>query len=812
MIFAILRLLPALLLAFLLAAPTAAQTSAPPPATTPAAKASPLTPAEAQRALEVLQDPAQRTQLIETLSTIAKAVPSVPEASTQAVAAAPPAVHLAQQGLGAQLLVQASRWLGDVSREVAGTARTVTDFPLLWQWSVHSLSDPEARGELLDATWKLVLVLGCALALEWGAARIVRRPLALLETHTPHVHENNAGDGDAGRAPAHAPGNAGDRHPHLRRTWLLLRLLPIALLRLLLELMPIIAFAVVANLLLATSIGASPATRLAILAVVNAYVLCRGTICFTRMLVAPDNAGLRLVQVSDETAAYIGIWVRRIAVTAIFGGALAEVALLLGLDPAAHDALVKLVALVVHLFLVVIVLQCRRAVSASIRAPEGSRGAFALLRNRLADVWHLLAIFLIIALWLVWAIDIKNGFIFLAHYFAVTIGVLIMARLISITALGALDRVFRISPNFAKRFPGLEARANRYYPLLRGAVSSVVAMIALVALLQVWGIDALPWFRSGEIGGRLISAAITIAITAALAVAVWEGANAAVDRHLARLAQAGQFVRSARLRTLLPMLRTALLITVLTVVGLTALSEIGVNIAPLLAGAGIVGVAIGFGSQKLVQDLITGMFLLLENAMQVGDTVTVGGLSGTVENLSIRTIRLRAGDGSVHIIPFSAVTSVTNANRGVGNASVGVSVSYEEDIDRVAEALKEIALEMRKDAAFGSLMRSDLQFWGVDRVDGSMVTLVGQIVCTDAGRLAVQREFNRRMKQRFEALGIEIANPHKMVVLQEPPDAAAREALPARAARDALSKKGGERLEREEWRALASAAEKRGRH
>ena len=91
------------------------------------------------------------------------------------------------------------------------------------------------------------------------------------------------------------------------------------------------------------------------------------------------------------------------------------------------------------------------------------------------------------------------------------------------------------------------------------------------------------------------------------------------------------------------------------------MSAIGVNIAPLLAGAGIVGIAVGFGSQKLVQDVVTGVFLLLENAMQVGDFVTVSGLSGTVENLTVRSIRLRAGDGSVHIIPFSAVTSVTNA-------------------------------------------------------------------------------------------------------------------------------------------------------
>jgi len=194
------------------------------------------------------------------------------------------------------------------------------------------------------------------------------------------------------------------------------------------------------------------------------------------------------------------------------------------------------------------------------------------------------------------------------------------------------------------------------------------------------------------------------------------------------------------------------------------LSEIGVNIGPLLAGAGIVGVAIGFGSQKLVQDLITGIFLLLENAMQVGDSVTVSGLSGTVENLSVRTIRLRAGDGSVHIIPFSSVTTVTNVNRGLGNASVSVSVAARENTDRVCDALKEIIAAMREEPDFAARMLSELQLWGVDKLDGASATITGQVVCTDSGRWSVQREFNRRMKLRFDELGIELYNPMQQTV------------------------------------------------
>jgi small-conductance mechanosensitive channel len=120
-----------------------------------------------------------------------------------------------------------------------------------------------------------------------------------------------------------------------------------------------------------------------------------------------------------------------------------------------------------------------------------------------------------------------------------------------------------------------------------------------------------------------------------------------------------------------------------------------------------------------VQDFITGIFLLLENAMQVGDWVTAAGLSGSVENLSIRTLRLRAGDGSVHIIPFSSVSTVTNTNRGLGNAAVSVTISYDEDTDKVGEILKQIALDMRQEEAFKAGMLSDLQLWGVDKIDGT---------------------------------------------------------------------------------------------
>jgi small-conductance mechanosensitive channel len=721
-----------------------------------------LTPQQAAQALQILEDDKRRAELLQALRVVAQVSPVAPPVPAKPPSP-PPAtkpqapVSLVPSGLGTELLGGISNWLEDLSRRFGDTARAVTDFPLLWRWVLHVVNDPVARQGLFEAAWRLAVVVGCGLAAEWLTALALRRPLAVLEAHAPPDPANGLATAAESVSPATR---------HRSRAWRLLQRLPFAIGRLILDLLPVLAFAAVADGLLATIIDSTARIRLIILAMVGAYIVCRTVMCLTRMLASPGHRRLALLQFGDETAAYVEIWVRRITVVAAFGTALAQVALLLGLYPAAHEALLKIVALIVHIFLVIIVLQCRRTVANGLRAPDEARGVLAGLRNRLADIWHYVAIFFILASWFVWAVQVRNGFARLLDFFVSTIVILFVFRLVSIVALGSLDRLFRLDPAMATRYPGLEARANRYYPVLRGVVSAVVWALMIVALLESWGFHVLVWFRSGELGRRLLSSAITVTIASVAAILVWESANASMERHLARLRRDAQLVRATRLQTLLPMLKTTLLIAILAVVGLTALSEIGINIGPLLAGAGIVGVAIGFGSQKLVQDLITGIFLLLENAMQVGDWVTVSGLSGSVENLSIRTIRLRAGDGSVHIIPFSAVTSVTNTNRGIGNAAVSVIVAIGEDTDHVGEVMKQIATEMRDDPSFKPAMRSDLQLWGVDKVDASGVTIVGQIECTDAGRWGVQREFNRRMKKRFDELGIQLALPAQSVLLQ----------------------------------------------
>ncbi len=721
----LLLLLAFLALAPILPRPAAAQA----PAAAAAAAPVPLTAAQARQALEVLQDPKQRDQLIAVLRALAAAAPATapapaPEAApAEPTAAAPaaPAVTLKPDSLGAQLLVALSGWSNRIAGNAGTTARAMTDLPTLWQWLAELASDPAAMTALLTALAWLALILGCALALEFISAWALRRPRNALSQHLPHSN------GESTR---------------------LLRLLPFALVRLLFDLVPVVVFAATGNLLSGVIVAINPQTRLVVLAVVNAYAICRAVICIGAMLLSPAHRRLRLWRLDDDGARFVMVWLRRIVVIAVFGEALVEVALLLGLDQSAHDGLDRVIALVLALLLIVVVVRSRRSVAAYIRAPRGSSVEVARWRSGLAEAWPYLAVITIVTAWIGMATGERTGIA--ALYFpGVTLAAIIGARLATIVVLGTLERLLRIDPATGDKLPGLNQRMAHYRRPLEFVAVAVIALLSALVLLQLWGAPAFAWFVAGSIGDRLVSALLTVMIAVIAAIVIWELSQALLERHLVRLGDDG--VRSVRLLTLLPMLRTALLTAILTVVGLTALSEIGVNIAPLLAGASIAGIAIGFGAQRLVQDVITGMFVLFENAIQIGDTVTAASLTGKVEGLSVRTIRLRAAEGPVHIIPFSAVTTITNNSRGLGNAAVSVTVVYETDIDRVCDMLREIAAEMRQDPDFAPYILDDLKLFGVDAVRPWGVTITGQIACTDTGRLPVQREFNRCLKQRFDA-------------------------------------------------------------
>ncbi len=779
----------ALLLALLAAAPAAAQPAAaaqpdsqPAPLATQtvAPLSTTLDPAQARQLLGVLQDVQQRQALLDQLRILA-ASPAVPagaaatapaaalapaarSAAAPAKAAASPAkATLVPGSLGEQLVGQSAGLVQTLSQEVAATTRAVTGFPAIVRWLRRAAVDPSVRLRIIDAAAKSAVILGLALLAHLALRRLLRRFMQVLD-------RAGAENGRAGRREAEPDETVlSEGHPRVRaaRSVRLLRRLPLAILRAVLAFLPALAFLAAGEVLLGSGLVELFTTKMIVIQALTAFVWYWGVICVGRLLFTDRIARWRLLDPGDDVAHYLDPWLRWLTAVAIAGALLANIGGRLGLTVAAQDGIIKLAALVVHIGLVAIVWRSRRRVARKLHARAGSSAVWATLANQFADRWHWIASVAIMALWLVWAVQVENGLQNVLRLTGITVLVLVGFRVASIAVVGLLDRMFRAANAEALSRPGFGQRALRYHSALRQLVSALIGLAALVALLEAWGVNALLWFSAGAIGARLLSTLVSVVAVIVVALVAWELANATIDRHLHRLSSAGLAAQAGRLRTLAPLLRTCLLSAILIFVVLTALSEIGVNIAPLLAGAGIFGVALGFGSQKLVQDFITGIFLLLENAMQVGEWVTVSGLSGTVETLSVRTLRLRAGDGSVHVIPFSSVTTVTNTNRGIGNAAVSVIVSSAEDTDAVGACLKQIASEMRADPDFARGIRSDLALWGVDRVDASTVTIVGQIECTDGARWGVQREFNRRVKKRFQDLGIRLANPAQAVLLSD---------------------------------------------
>ena len=217
----------------------------------------------------------------------------------------------------------------------------------------------------------------------------------------------------------------------------------------------------------------------------------------------------------------------------------------------------------------------------------------------------------------------------------------------------------------------------------------------------------------------------------------------------------------------MPLARSVLLVVIVIVAGLTVLSALGINIAPLLAGAGVVGLAVGFGAQTLVKDVITGAFLLFEDTVQVGDVAVINGQGGLVEAITIRTIRLRDLAGSVHTIPFSTVGAITNMTKEYSRYVLDVGVAYREDTDRVAELLREIDADLRADPEFGQHILQPIEILGVDRFEDSAVVVRARLTTKPIMQWTVGREFNRRLKKKFDEHGIEIPFPHQTIYFGE---------------------------------------------
>lgn len=215
-----------------------------------------------------------------------------------------------------------------------------------------------------------------------------------------------------------------------------------------------------------------------------------------------------------------------------------------------------------------------------------------------------------------------------------------------------------------------------------------------------------------------------------------------------------------RMQTLGSMIRYVLLFAIIAVAVMTILRELGVDIGPVLAAAGIVGLAVGFGAQSLVKDIISGFFILLEDQIRVGDVVNIGDKGGLVEKVSLRTTVLRDMAGNVHYVPNGHINVVTNMTKGYSRYVFDIGVAYREDVDEVIKVIKGIDEELRSDPEFKDDILEPIEILGLDQFASSAVVIKARTTTLPIKQWKVGREFNRRLKKRFDELGIEIPFPH----------------------------------------------------
>ena len=228
-----------------------------------------------------------------------------------------------------------------------------------------------------------------------------------------------------------------------------------------------------------------------------------------------------------------------------------------------------------------------------------------------------------------------------------------------------------------------------------------------------------------------------------------------------------------RLETLGRVFRYVANVLITAVAGMLVFTELGISIAPILATAGVLGLAIGFGAQSLVKDYFSGLFLLLEDQIRHGDVIEAGGKAGLVEEVTLRYVRLRSYDGNVHYVPNGQIDTVTNMTRDYSFSVIDIGVAYRENVEEVFSVIREVAAEIRADKQFREIVLEDVDIAGVDNWSDSAVTIRLRIKVAPIHQWTVRREFLRRLKYAFDARDIEIPFPHLTVYAGQNKDGSA---------------------------------------
>ncbi|MDR3449691.1 MAG: mechanosensitive ion channel [Alphaproteobacteria bacterium] len=466
-----------------------------------------------------------------------------------------------------------------------------------------------------------------------------------------------------------------------------------------------------------------------------------------RGIFTPNSDHLRFLNLHHRQAIYGFRWFSAFTIIIIYGYFFIDVAAALRVPATSITLFQNIFGLLLAAMAIIVILQTRTRVAVILRGgkKEDTESFAQSLRNWLARKWHILTIiYLIIGVAVTW-LGIDNG-----------IALLLRGTLLTFIILVGLRFTFVAVEQWGSPKGGGTPLVHRQ--ILSFVLRPLLWIAAGAAIAAAWGMH-LSAFLATAAGQRIAGAFITVAVTLGILTLIYELLNAAIERHLSRSDKDQAPAASARARTLLPMVRHSVLILFSAIVIMTILAAIGINIGPLLAGAGVLGVAIGFGSQTLVKDFLTGLFIVVENTVAVGDVVKIGDFGGVVETISIRTIRLRDTDGTLHILPFSEVSKISNMTRGFAYALVDVGVAYDTDIEKAMNAMREIGAQLQNDPLFKRVILEPIEVMGIEKLGDSSVTLRARMRTRPGKQWDVKRLLLLRLIQRFATDNIEIPYP-----------------------------------------------------
>jgi small conductance mechanosensitive channel len=697
--------------------------------------------AELEALLQRLEDPEQTRELAETVRVLLAALNAGAGVSETEVAsteegrvgdalrrARPAAVELLAR------IEEDLRLRAATVREAAEQIyETTTRLPNLLAWTQARIDETAERQAFVSAAGGVITILGAGLLAMWLAAR------GLARARRTFIFREQ------------------DR---LLSRWIMAALL------VLLRIVPLLVFAIVVNVLILI-LQPGPVTQVWLSAGVSAIVIVRLGLMLAQTVLSPAAPEARLVPLSDEAARLLLRYFHWLLALGVYGYTLLSVLGWHGMPWVLRGALDRMLALALLISAVWMIVRRRHSVAVSIGRLGRETGASGIPWRRIGAVWHVFAVLYLIALFVIYIME--DSALFADVLITSSISLLLLIGLVM--ALRYVESgADRLEPSLGPEEPAEEEEAGeadastapprpRSGPLLV-ALRLAIAAVAILTFLQVWGFDTWLLIIGDGPGERLMLILVIIGVIYLL----WFVINRLIAGYIRSLdEQAATGRSSTRTRTALVLVRNAAFVTLCVIGGMVVLSELGLNIGPLLAGAGVIGIAIGFGAQHLVQDVITGLFNLIEDTFAVGDVVDLGGKAGVVEAVTIRTVRLRDVSGNVHTIPFSAIAVVTNMTKDFAFAAFDIGVAYRESVDEVMQVIKGVAEDLRRDRAYRRVILEPMEMLGVDAFADSAVIIKCRLKVRAGSQWLVGREFRRRLKNRFDELGIEIPFPHQTV-------------------------------------------------